>query len=36
VRVCLLAEVWYDRIRLVGSIKVEIVATFAQRAGGVN
>jgi hypothetical protein len=36
VRVCPLAEVRYDGIRLVGGIEVEIVATFAQRAGGVD
>jgi hypothetical protein len=35
-RIFLLAEVRYDGIRLVGGIEVEIVATFAQHADGVD
>jgi hypothetical protein len=36
VRVFLLAEGRYDGIRVVGGVEVKIVATFAQRAGGVD
>jgi hypothetical protein len=36
VRVVPLAEVQFDRIRVSGGIEVEIVATFAQCASGVD